>query len=352
MDTECTREIKSESREEIQRPTIEYEIPGPAMSTDKTVFEEAAPDSIELPFWKPDESDNVITHAIYRRLIQRYIQENQTWDSQMRSDMLAESKVLDYRILNSTGVIGSHILHKWMKLKVTWSRFWTLRVMFGPAACARQIWFPEVLKRFPDFALKSAYTGVVPLNFQEVFGLDEWVPPVPTPEECGYGRTRGSKRKAASTGIRCSKRQKGSANGVSTTTTTATATAAAAAMMAATASPTSTFTLQQSPETDIAEEPIETPAAVSRQSMTPLDFDANEVPLPQNIGELRNKFRPCQEMQSSQRNHLDMQNQLRELGDENLYLRQINAIQQRLIEQYQERILRLEAESRVTRRRG
>lgn len=343
MDTGHKSEIKLEGKEKSHRATIDDEIPFAAAYTDETV-EDTISDTIDLPFWKPGESDNVITHAVYRQLMKRYIQESQTWDPPMRSDLLVESKTLDYRILNSTGVIGSHILHKWMKKEVTWPRFWTLRVMFGPAACARQAWFPEVLERFPDFALKPAYTGIVPLNFQEVLELDEWVPPVPTTEECGYGRIRVPRRRAASIGIRWSKRQRGGTNGVSTTT--------AAATIAATTSPTTTFDLQRSVENNDTEEVIETPVTMNRESMIPPGFNTNNVPLPRNIGELRNKFRPFQEMPSSQTNHLEMQTQLRELRDENHYLRRINAIQQRLIEQYQERILRLEEEGRVMRRRG
>ncbi|UKZ62260.1 uncharacterized protein TrAtP1_003512 [Trichoderma atroviride] len=342
MDTEYTSEIKSEDEREVQRTTIECDIPAAAMPTEETIAEETAPNPIELPFWKPDDRDNVITHAIYRQLIELYIQEHETWDSQMRSDMLVESKSLDYRIFNSRGAMCSHILHKRMKQKVTWPRFWTLRVMFGPATCARQTWFPEVLKRFPDFASKSAYTGVVPPNFEEVLELNEWVPPAPTLEECG--RPRVMKRPAASIGIRRFRRQKEGTNGVSNTS--------AMTAAAATASPTPMFTLLRSLETNSTGQSVEAPAAMSRQSMIALDFGTNEMPPPRDNGGLRSKFRPLEEVQSSQMNHLDMQNQVRELGDENIYLRQINAIQQRLIEQYQERILRLEAESRVMRGRG
>lgn len=361
MDAEHKDGVKLEGREEIrhpfiddepfidEEPFIDDEIPVTSISTDEIASEETAVDTIELPFWKPSGNENVLTHAIYRRLIERYIQENQTWDSQMRSDMLVESKDLDYSISRGTGVMSSYGVHKKLKTKVTWPRFWTIRVMFGPAVCARQTWFPEVLKRFPDFASKSAYTGVVPPNFEEVIELDDWVPPVPTPEECGYGRPRVAKRRAASTGIRRSKGQKEGANGVSNTLAM---TAAAAAMASATASPTTIFTLQRSFETNTTEQLVETPASMSRQSMIPPDLGTNGMPPPRDNGELRSKFRPFEEVQSSQVNHLDLQNQLRELGDENIYLRQINAIQQRLIEQYQERILRLEAESRVMRGRG
>ncbi|KAL6906814.1 hypothetical protein GGI43DRAFT_431093 [Trichoderma evansii] len=344
MDTEYKGEIKLEDRKESQ---CLNKIPAAVMSTGETVIEGTASNPIELPFWKPDKDDNVITHAVYRQLIKRYIQENQTWDSQMRSDLLAESQSLDYGVFNSTRRLTDHILHRWMKMKITWPRFWTIRVMFGPAACARQAWFPEVLERFPDFALKSAYTGVVPLNLQEVLELDEWEPPDPTPEECGYDERKVNKRRAASIGIRSSKRQKGSANSVSTTATATTATT----MIAATASPTTTSTLQRDLENNNTEAVIETSIARNRQSLILPDINANGVPLTRNIGGLRNEFRPCQEMRS-QINHPDMQNQLRELGDENHYLRQVNALQQRLIERYQEKIFRLEEESREMRRRG
>lgn len=173
MVTEYATETKSGDEREVPRPTIEDEIPVAAMFTEETTLKETASGPIELPFWKPDDRDNVVTHAVYRRLIERYIQENETWDSQMRSDMLAESKYLNYRVSISKGVLSCHILHTRMKQKVTWPRFWTLRVMFGPAACARQAWFPEVLKRFPDFASKPASTGVVPPNLEEVLELDE-----------------------------------------------------------------------------------------------------------------------------------------------------------------------------------
>ncbi|KAK1246889.1 hypothetical protein MKX08_000691 [Trichoderma sp. CBMAI-0020] len=342
MDTEHTSEIKSEDEREIQHPTIEYDIPAVALPIEERFVEETTSGPIELPYWKPDDRDNVITHAIYRQLIKRYVEEHETWDSQMRSDMLVESKTLDYRIFNSRGAMHSHILHKRMKQKVTWPRFWTLRVMFGPAACARQTWFPEVLKRFPDFASKSAYTGVVPPNIEEVLGLDEWVPPAPSLEECG--RPRVTNRTAASIGIRRFRRQKEGTNGGSNTS--------AMTAAAATASPIPVYTTLRSLETNSTEQSVETPAAMRRQSMIAPDFGTNEMPPPRDNGESRSKFRPFEEVQSSQMNHLDMQNQVRELGDENIYLRQINAIQQRLIEQYQERILRLEAESRVMRGRG
>ncbi|KAL7922657.1 hypothetical protein ACQKWADRAFT_326631 [Trichoderma austrokoningii] len=325
MDTEHKSEVKLENGEEIQRPSRDHETPLATMPTDEPAPEETASNSIELPFWKPDESDNVLTRAIHRQLIARYTRESPTWSPQMRSDMLAESKTLDYSVLNSTGVIGGHILHKRLKAKVTWPRFWTLRVLFGPAACARQTWFPEVLERFPDFALKSGYTGMVPLNFQEVLELDEWVPPAPTLEKCGYVRVIETNRRAASMGLRRSKRKKGNADGVVSNTTASTA-----------AFSTTRFTLQRSPETDGTEDAMETPAAMGRQSMIPPDPDADAAPPPRDI--------------QSRTNTLDMQKQLMELGDENLCLRQINAIQQRLIEQYQERMLRLETESSAMRR--
>jgi hypothetical protein len=335
MDTEYESEDKAEVEEETQRSSIDYELPIAPGSTDEPVFEEKASDSIDLPYWKPDESDNVLTRAIYRQLIQCYVQENPTWDPQMRSDMLGESKTLDYSIMIGTGTISGHILHKWIKRKVTWPRFWTLRVMFGPAACARQSWFPETLKRFPDFALKSAYTGVVPPNFQDVLELDEWVPPLPTLEECRYDRIKVAKRTAASIGVLWCRRLKRRANSVSATTDT---TAAAATVL-----PT-TFTLQRSLNTNNTEELVDPPPTMRQQFMNPHDFVTNETPPPHNRDE-RGIFRPFQEKQSSQVNHHDTQELFMELSDENIYLRQINAIQQRLIEQYQEKILRLESKA-------
>ncbi|KAL7894761.1 hypothetical protein HDV64DRAFT_287960 [Trichoderma sp. TUCIM 5745] len=340
MNTEYAHETKSEDEREIPRPTIEDEIPVAAMPMEETVLKETSPDPIELPFWKPDDRDNVVTHAVYNRLIERYIQENETWDSQMRNDMLVESKDLNYRISISKGVLSSHILHTRIKQKVTWPRFWTLRVMFGPAACARQAWFPEVLKRFPDFASKPADTGVVPLNLEEVLELDEWVPPVPTTEECKYNKHRATKRRAAPSGTRRSWRQTGGTNSVSN--------APAMIAMAATASPSTIFTLPGSFETNSAGQAAEIPAAMSRQSMMPPDLGINAMPPPRDNDESRSKFRPFEEMQFSRTNYLEMQNQVRELGEENIYLRQINAIQQRLIEQYQERILKQELKADIS----
>lgn len=342
MDAKYTNEIIFEERE-IPRPTIENELPVAAISAEERVLKETASHTIVLPFKKPDDRDNVVTHAVYRQLVERYIQDNETWDSQMRSDMLVESEDLNYRISISKGVISSHKLHTRIKQKVTWPRFWMLRVMFGPAACARQTWFPEVLKRFPDFASKPAYTGVVPPNLEEVLELDEWVPPVPTPEECKYDRLRVPKRTATSIGNHRSRRQK---EGISSVLNTPAMTVAAA-----TPSPTNTFALQRCLETDSTSQVVETPAAMSRQSMIPPDLGTNEVPPPRDNDELRSKYKPFEELQYSQMSQLDMQTQVRELGDENIYLRQINAIQQRLIEQYQERIFKLESESRAIQRR-
>jgi hypothetical protein len=345
MDAEYTNESKFDDEREIPRPTIENEMPVAIMSTKEIILKETVSHLIELPFKKPDDRDNVVTHAVYRQLVERYIQENETWDSQMRSDMLVESRDLNYRISISKGVISSHKLHTRIKQKVTWPRFWMLRVMFGPAACARQAWFPEVLKRFPDFASKPAYTGVVPPNLEEVLELDEWVPPVPTPEECKYDKLRVAKRRAISIGIHRSRRQRGGTNSVLNTP--------AMTVAAATPSSTTTFAVQRYLETSSTGQVVETPAAMSRQSMIPPDLGTNEMPPPppHDNDELRSKYKPFEELQCSQMNHLDMQTQLRDIGDENIYLRQINAIQQRLIEQYQERIFKLESESRVIQRK-
>lgn len=161
------------------------------------------------------------------------------------------------------------------------------------------------------------------------------MPPDSTLEDCRYDRHRATKRRAAPCGIRRSRKQtEGTTNSVSNTSTMT--------AMAATASPITIFTLPRSFETNSAEQAVEMPAAINQQSMIPPDLGTHAMPPLRDHDELRNKFRPFEEMQFSRMNYLEMQNQVRELGEENLYLRQINAIQQRLIEQYQERILKLE----------
>ncbi|KAL7939559.1 hypothetical protein V8C35DRAFT_326516 [Trichoderma chlorosporum] len=158
------------------------------------------PPELLLAYPKPREDDNAVNRAIYNHLIKQYLAERDDWPPELREEFKSEDKPLEYRITRSTGVANKHCLRKWMLRKMTWPRFWTLRVMFGPIACANQGWFEEFSRQYPT-AMNDAPAGIVPSNFPELFNLQQWTPEEPQIERWSFHSTfttSKGKRKAVS----------------------------------------------------------------------------------------------------------------------------------------------------------
>ncbi|KAL5088099.1 hypothetical protein Trisim1_007264 [Trichoderma cf. simile WF8] len=148
----------------------------------------------------PCDDDHVVDKAIYRQLIKQYIAEKNDWPPKLQKDFKSEDKQLDYKVSRTTGLSRSKILPlnkiisrnkigSWMLYgKQTWARFWTLRVMFGPIACANQEWFEDFAREYP-MALNDAPGGIVPKNFQELFRLEQWTPEEPQMERWTFHPT-------------------------------------------------------------------------------------------------------------------------------------------------------------------
>ncbi|KAL6793871.1 hypothetical protein J3E68DRAFT_359917 [Trichoderma sp. SZMC 28012] len=150
----------------------------------------------------PCDDDNVVNKAIYHQLIKQYIAEKKEWPPELQDDFKSEDKRLDYRISRTTGIISLHKISRWMLSgERTWARFWTLRVMFGPTACANQGWFEEFARDYP-MALNDAPASIIPENFEDLFGLQQWTPEEPQMERWIFhptNKTRYGKRKAVKT---------------------------------------------------------------------------------------------------------------------------------------------------------
>ncbi|KAF3063331.1 hypothetical protein CFAM422_009939 [Trichoderma lentiforme] len=147
----------------------------------------------------PCDDDNVVNKAIYHQLIKQYIAEKNDWPPELQDDFRSEDKRLDYRISRTTGIASMHkISRRMLSEERTWARFWTLRVMFGPTACANQGWFEEFARDYP-IALNDAPAGIIPENFEDLFGLQQWTPEEPQMERWIFHpttKTRYGKRKA------------------------------------------------------------------------------------------------------------------------------------------------------------
>ncbi|PNP58633.1 hypothetical protein THARTR1_01649 [Trichoderma harzianum] len=146
----------------------------------------------------PCDDDNVVNKAIYHQLIKQYIAEKNDWPPELQDDFKSEDKRLEYRISRTTGIASFHRLSRWMLSgETTWARFWTLRVMFGPRACANQGWFEEFARDYP-MALNDAPAGIIPDNFENLFDLQQWTPEEPQIERWAFHptkRTRHGRRK-------------------------------------------------------------------------------------------------------------------------------------------------------------
>ncbi|KAL7943167.1 hypothetical protein V8C42DRAFT_329881 [Trichoderma barbatum] len=149
-------------------------------------------------YTQPRDDDNVVNKTIYRQLIKQYIAENNDWLPELQDEFKSEIKLLEYRITKSTGFCSLYKIGRWMYRETTWARFWTLRVMFGPTACANQGWFEEFSRDYP-MVMDDAPAGIVPVNFEKLFSLQEWTPEEPQMERWTFhstNTTRYGKRKA------------------------------------------------------------------------------------------------------------------------------------------------------------
>ncbi|EHK26401.1 uncharacterized protein TRIVIDRAFT_197799 [Trichoderma virens Gv29-8] len=120
-----------------------------------------------------NQTSNIITQLVQTKLMERYRTERGIWSVGMHTDFKRVAPKMDFSIRPTTSSISNHdICKKASTAGATWIDFWFLRVMFGPCACAKQSWFPDLAEQYP-WMLDQAATGVVPSNIDSIMDMGE-----------------------------------------------------------------------------------------------------------------------------------------------------------------------------------
>ncbi|OTA08722.1 hypothetical protein A9Z42_0004260 [Trichoderma parareesei] len=128
---------------------------------------------------------NVITRQVGKALKRAYLEESRSWSWEMSLEFRHTAPTLNFSVYAQTGSITSHIIgRKARNNGAAWVHFWFLRVMFGPRACSRQLWFADLVDKHP-WMLDEAPGGVVPSNAYTIIksGQEDWEPATPTTME-------------------------------------------------------------------------------------------------------------------------------------------------------------------------
>ncbi|KAL7902189.1 hypothetical protein HDV64DRAFT_287029 [Trichoderma sp. TUCIM 5745] len=121
---------------------------------------------IEEVFMRLTAGDKKLTREVHHALIKQYLREKDTWDSET---------------LNNN-------IQKLITKDPTWTKFFFLRVMFGPRRCSTQSWFPNFSDKYP-IAKANAPAGCVPTNYGELLTNktpSDWDPYSPPFENTDY----------------------------------------------------------------------------------------------------------------------------------------------------------------------
>ncbi|KAL6834728.1 hypothetical protein V8C40DRAFT_282447 [Trichoderma camerunense] len=120
-------------------------------------------------------------------LMATYTRERHSWFNEMREEFLRIAPGMNFWMDPKAPGIPDHSISLDAHGNgATWIHFWFLRVIYGPYACSKQSWFPDLAEKYP-WILEESRPGVVPADAQMLLniGASCWVnfrPLAETPE--------------------------------------------------------------------------------------------------------------------------------------------------------------------------
>lgn len=128
--------------------------------------------------------------------MERYIADRKRWTPEMRDEFRQKAPLVRYTLHPRTSTASSHRLSKTAgKTGATWITFWFLRIMFGPYACSRQSWFPDLVEKYPA-AMDAERKAFVPINAEHIIQKNlDWALPGPDDIETPMAPTAEKRKK-------------------------------------------------------------------------------------------------------------------------------------------------------------
>ncbi|QYS94418.1 hypothetical protein H0G86_001749 [Trichoderma simmonsii] len=136
--------------------------------------------------------DNLPTRYVLSELKERYCDEQHSWSNEVREEFRRLAPSMDFSMnLRALGISDHKISLDAHSSGATWIHFWFLRVIYGPCACSKQSWFPDLARKYP-WMLETAPEGVMtpevqlfpnlPTSYWHLVNPMSETPQIPKPE--------------------------------------------------------------------------------------------------------------------------------------------------------------------------